>query len=303
MTGRCYPFLVLLLAGCSGGGGVTTTAATTAPAPVPPAPALPGQPWGTIPLNLQAASTTVSYPVAAINNGASPVSAQNGTIALTTDAAGNVNKIVFSLPGLSLTTVPNTELSSPQTANAGQLSGVLYETFGFPNTVGYILSQVAGSQILSASAYGVWTNDMFKIAGAGGPLAFGNLTAPGSVPATGSATFIGSVIGMGLSGDSTAFALDGKAQIVANFSNQSAAASLTNLRTVVIGSPIATVPLPDLTGTAAIAGNAYSGAISGGAMAGTIAGNFYGAGATESAGVFSATGGGNYVFGGYGGKR
>src|SRR6185503_18510899 len=135
MTGRCYPFLVLLLAGCSGGGGVTTTAATTAPAP-------PGQPWGTITLNLQAASTTVSYPVAAINNGASPVSAQNGTIALTTDAAGNVNKIVFSLPSLSLTTVPNTELSSPQTANAGQLSGVLYETFGFPNTVGYILSQV-----------------------------------------------------------------------------------------------------------------------------------------------------------------
>jgi len=93
------------------------------------------------------------------------------------------------------------------------------------------------------------------------------------------------------------FALDGKAQIVANFSNQSVAASLTQLRTPVSGT------LPDLTGTAAISGNAYSGSIAGGALKGTIGGNFYGAGADETAGVFQVSGGGSSLFGSYGAKK
>jgi len=297
-----YPvlFLALLLAGCGGGGGGPVAA--TAPAPSAPAPV--GQPSGTVPLNLQAASTTVPYPVAALFDGATPVSTQNGTITLTTDAGGNVNKMVFSLPAQSFTAIPDIELSSPRTASAGQLASILYQTLGFPNTVGYILSQVAGSQTLSSSAYGVWANGLLKIGGDAGPFAFGNLTPPASVPATGSATFSGSVIGMGMSGGSTAFALDGNAQIVANFSNQSVAASLTNLRTLSAETTTTlSPPLPDLAGTAAISGNAYFGPVAGGAFAGTIGGNFYGAGAAETVGVFTATGGGNFVFGSFGAKK
>lgn len=295
----CASVLVLaaLLAGCSGGGG-GGGAATTTPVTPAPAPTSAGQPSGTIPLNLQAAGMTVSYPVASTFDGAAPVSTRNGTITLTTDANGNINKLVFDFPGRSLTVIPTTELSSPRTADAVQLNGILNQTFGFPNTVGYTLSQVAGSQTLTSSAYGVWADDMFKSFGDGRPFAFGNLTPAASVPTTGSATYNGSVIGIGLQNESTAFALDGKAHIVANFSTQSVAASLTNLRTV--GGPGA---LPDLTGTVAISGNAYSGSIAGGALKGAIGGNFYGAGADETAGVFQAGGDGNYLFGSYGAKK
>ncbi len=292
----CTSILVwtALLAGCSGGGG--GGAATTVPATPTPAPAV--QANGTVPLNLQAAGKTVSYPVASTFDGAGPVSTQNGTITLTTDANGNINKLAFDFPGRSLGVIPTTDLSSPRTADAVQLNGILSQTFGFPNTFGFTLSQVAGSQTLSASAYGVWADDMFKMTGDGRPFAFGNLTPAASVPATGSATYNGSVIGIGLLNDSNGFALDGKVQVVANFSDQSVTASLTNLRTV--GVPGA---LPDLTGAVAISGNAYSGSIAGGALKGSIGGNFYGAGAAETAGVFQASGDGNYLFGSYGAKK
>jgi len=281
-------FCAFSLASCGGGGAVSPAAAPIAPAP-PVA-------TSNIPVNLQAPSTTVIYQAAA-TNAAGPSSP---TVTLTTDASGNLQTVVFNLPYLGGNLGLQTpSLSSPLTVDARQINGLLSQTIGFPNTRFYTLSQVAGSQTLSASAFGVFATNTLLIAGDAGGFAFGNLTPAASVPGSGSATFNGSVTGIGVANSSSAFGFEGRAQIVANFSGQSVTANLTNLSTRLTNGTLA---LPDLSGTSPISGNGYSGSISGGGVTGTISGNFYGAGASETAGVFQGTGGGNAFWGSFGAK-
>jgi len=278
-----------LLTGCSSGGGGP---ASPAAAPVPVA--APVTTSG-IAINLQPANTTVVYQAAATN----AAGQGSSTLTLTTDASGNLKTIVFNLPGISGPySAQSASLTSPLTVDARQVNQLLGETVGFANTSFYTLSQVAGGQTLSASAFGVWANNFLLFSGGAGGFAFGNVTPAASVPATGSATFNGSVTGIGIANEMTAYGLEGKAQMVANFSSQSVTTNLTNL--VTRGS--STGSLPDLTGTSAISGNAYSGPITGGGVAGTISGNFYGATSSETAGVFQGSGAGNVFWGSYGAK-
>jgi hypothetical protein len=289
--------LGVLLSGCGGAGGGGT--ASTAPAPAA-APAVTTTSGG--PVNLQAANSTVIYQAAAVYGSDNAVPGSS-TITLTTDASGNLKAVDFNLLGLrGRDASPSLSLTSPLTVDLRNLVLVFRETFGTYSTTGYTISQVAGAQTLSSSAYGLWASGNPATLGTNGALAFGNLTPAASVPATGSATFNGTATGLGTasSGD-TVYALQGNAQIVANFSSQSVTTSLKSLNTINI-STSATGSVPDLTGTSAISGNAYSGAIGGGGLAGTIAGNFYGAPAQETAGVWHASGGGIFWGGSYGAK-
>ena len=296
----------LPMAACSGGGG----GVAAAPAPAAPAPVV--TPSGS-PVNLQAASTRVAYPAAAVtavvtSTGTGSVinsaSGQGATLTLGTDASGKLNAIVFSLPGLSLQyPAPLTSLSSPPSVDS--IASDLNDNLGPPGSIGVVLTQAAAGQILSASSYGLWLHTDSTNNAQVGSFAFGNLTPAASVPATGSATFNGFAIGTAstLNGGSL-YAVQGNAQIIANFVTQNVTTNLTNLTVQNEPyAPAATIAsLPNLSGTSAMTGNSYAGPIAGGALSGTINGNFYGPAAQETAGVWQASGGGNQWVGSFGAK-
>jgi hypothetical protein len=206
-----------------------------------------------------------------------------------------LSKVVLNIPAAGFTQPfdANTGLSglsSPLTpATIASLFGG--NENGFLSTTSYFATQSAGTQSLSASAYGIWgSNDGFNASRIGG-FAIGSLTPSASVPTTGSATFNGSTVAISANDVNT---FVGSAQIIANFSANTVTANLTNFS----GQGGAT--LPNLTGIASISGNAYAGSISGTGLTvtGTINGNFYGSAAQETAGVWQIPG----LTGSYGAK-
>ena len=227
---------------------------------------------------------------------------QGAIITLSTDASGNLSGVGIPAGNINDTgsgAGGGRSLTSPLTLD---FTFQLNDTLASTNEQSYTLSQVAAGQGLTASAYGMWASTGKTLPGDAGTFAFGNLTPATSVPTTGSATFNGFTIGMGGAVDgSTQYALKGNAQVIANFATQSVTANLTNFVTSSYTTSVKT-PIPDLTGTSAISGNAYTGPISGGALAGTINGNFYGSTAQETAGVWQASGGGNAWIGSFGAK-
>ena len=286
----------LLVAACGGGSG--GGGAVVPPQVTPPLP-----PTSGIPVNLQSGSAPLIYQAAAVTavgaktsmgNVTISAAGQGATITLTTDAGGNLKSVAIPAGGITDTGVNTNsgrKLTDPLTLDFGyQLS----DTFAFGDEYSYTLTQIAAAQGLTASAYGLWASSLIAPASAGA-LAFGDLTPQASVPATGSATFNGTTIGIGgpiATGANSA--LKGDTQIIANFATQSVTTKFSNFTAGVI---------PDLSGSSIIAGNAYAGTLSGGALTGTINGNFYGSAAQETAGVWQASGGGNAWIGSYGAKQ
>ncbi len=297
----------LVLAACNGGGGGASPAPVLAPAPAPAPPAL----------SFQATNATVAYPAASatalvtnagVGGVAAAASGQSATITITT--ASGVTTVVFNIPtaGATFTQQVGTSVFDyggpfyPNVPMTAQFAPTLTSIFGSPSAPGAVITQSTGAQSLNYAAYGLWAVGDTAAAGRAGTFAFGNLTPAASVPATGTATFNGATIGVGgATSGSTVYALQGNAQIVANFATQSVTANLTNLGTQNI-STNAIGSLPNLTGTSTISGNAYAGPIAGTGLTGTINGNFYGPAALETAGVWQATGGGNSWIGSYGAK-
>ena len=309
----------LSMAACSGGGGAQPNAtASSVPAPSPPLAAQQTTPAPTVtaPANFQPANMTASYPITSAVSGPSstgiiPFSPAEGltTATISTDGLGTFGRISISFPNVAgkiVTSDVNLTSISPQ---LGQLASMLKQVYGpyLDDAEGLVLLQSAGTQGLNYSAFGLWAvsyeNDPTgNGAGRAYPFAFGNLTPSPSVPVTGSATFNGTTIGLGGGGGANSlYALQGNAQIVANFSTQSVAAKFTNLTTQNIYTN-ATGTLPDLTGASTITGNAYSGPITGTGLTGSLSGHFYGPAAQETAGVWQASGGGNSWMGSFGAK-
>lgn len=301
---------LFLLAACSSGGG---GAPSTVSAPVPVAPV--GAQEGL--LSFQASNTTVAYPAASAtalvtNSGVGGVtnaaSGQGATITVTT--GGGAIKVAFDVPTTGATFTQQfvssvwdyDGLISGGTPSPAGLAGWLKGLFGSPNTSGALLTQFIGAQSLNYAAYGLWASGDTATTGRAGAIAFGNQTPTASVPATGSATFNGSTMGVGgATSGSTIYALKGNAQIIADFSAHTVTTNLTNLATQNI-STNAVGSLPDLTGKSSISGNAYAGPVAGTGLTGTINGNFYGSAGQETAGVWQASGGGNSWIGSYGAK-
>ncbi len=293
----------LLLSGCGGGGG-GAPAVIVAPPPTPAG----------IPVSFQAAGTTVTYSPshisARVSSGvvtfSSGASASSYTISVTTKPNGDLSSVTFDIP-----TPPE---SFKQTYNSGfgplnsltlaQLAKALAAIdYGVPGSNGFLASQVAASQQLSSSAYGMWAILDTTSAGRIGAFAIGDRTPVASVPTTGTATYTGTMIGAG-SGTAAQVAVLGNAQIVANFATKSVTTNFTNILTenLVTGARVA---LPNLTGTSVIsaAGTGYSGPISGTGLTGTVGGSFRGPDALETSGYWSAGGGGSSYLGSYGAKK
>ena len=290
---------VLFLAGCGGGGGDSAPASVPTPGGGPPATT------SGIAGNLQAPNTTVTFQAAATTAvGANWTTAsisqagQGATITLTTDASGNLSSITIPAAGFTGTIGPgNFRLTDPLTLDFSyQVS-----TEMLPGDKSWKLSQVAAGQGLTSSAYGLWGSVGKSQPGDDGAFAIGNLTAPTSMPTTGSATFNGFTMGMGGAADgSTGYAIQGNAQIIANFTTLSVTTNMTNF---VAHTPAPTPSIPNLTGTSTLSGNAYAGTIFGGGLGGLINGNFYGSAAQETAGVWHVTGGGSAYIGSFGAKQ
>jgi hypothetical protein len=257
----------------------------------------------------QSASATARVTNAGVGGVAAAASGQGATITITTNANG-VTSAAFNIPTTGTTFTQQFgssvwDYGGPffmNSPNTSQLAATLSQIFGFPNTSGAVITQSTGAQTLNYAAYGLWASGDTATTGRAGTFAFGNMTPTASVPATGSATFNGTTTGVcGPTSGSTVYALQGNAQLIANFSTQSVTTNLTNLSTQNI-STNAVSSLPDLSGTSTISGNAYAGTISGTSLTGTINGNFYGPAAQETAGVWQASGGGNAWLGSYGAK-
>jgi len=296
-----------VVAACGGGGSTVAVQNSMAIAGAPTS-------------NLQAANATVTYPAASVSEIVSnstagglttAASGQGATLTLTNDASGNLSKIVFNIPtaGLTFTQTYTGQSSFLDRADLGNFAIALSQVGIIPgclvcNPDGYALTQAAGTQQLTSSAYGVWASGNSVTIDRGGAFAIGNLTPAASVPTSGTATFNGSTMGMGGSaGGGLVTAFKGNAQMIANFSSQSVTTNLTNLNTEnEFEEAGVRSTIPDLTGTSTIAGNAYVGPIAGTGLTGTINGNFYGAGAKETAGVWQASGGGNSWMGSFGAK-
>jgi hypothetical protein len=162
--------------------------------------------------------------------------------------------------------------------------------------------------LLNHSAFGTWITTPT----AGGPsvagaVAGGKATPPGQIPKNGTASYSGKTFGVGvetgqlvvmpvfISGDAAIKADFGHGQVTTNLNN------LTSTQTAVgtgfnpIGSPS---PLGNMSGTASLNGNKYSGNVSGnlsvlGATVpaqGTLQGGFFGSGAQETAGTWQFAG-------------
>jgi hypothetical protein len=270
-----------------------------------------------VPANFQAANMNVTYPVNAAVSGAGSTGLSAATpgegltnVTVHTDPNGNFGSVSISLPNVAGTIVTSdVNLSIATPVQLAALSSMLKQVFGpfIDDATALALNQSAGAQALNWSAFGLWSysyeNDPHgNGAGRSHAFAFGNLTPASSVPATGSATYNGTTMGMGGGpGDNSLNAVQGNAKIVANFAGQSVTTSLTNLTTQNIYTNVAG-SLPDLTGTSTISGNAYSGPIAGTGLSGSIKGNFYGPAAQETAGVWQASGGGSTWLGSYGAK-
>ncbi len=295
---------VFSVTACSGGGGAGGVTVSAPASPQQPAPSATKGPTANFQtanstITYQPASATVVVPNAGSAGAMTAASGKGGTITLTLDANGNLTSTVFNIPAPTGPAFGTTDSDfsfsvwTTQPAAQPDVASFLHQVFGIPqhapygDTSAFLFTQWAGTKSLSSSAYGIWgLSDTTGSAGPAGTYAFGNLTPPAAVPATGTATFTGSTIGVG-SVNGAILALQGDAQIVANFAGQSVTTNFTNLSTQNISAK-ATGSLPDLTGISTLAGNAYSGPISGGGLTGTVNGNFYGSATQETAGVWQA---------------
>lgn len=263
-------------------------------------------------VNFQASDATVVYDAASaaitanadlgVTGSRIDAAGIGSTVSITTGANGYLSSVTLNIltPGAAFdqtytSVMPLTGLTLNELATA--LEGVNNAS----NTAnGFIAAQQAQAQTLSASAYGIWAANDGGGNGRIGVLAIGNETTPAAMPMTGTATYNGTTIGVGTS-TTTAFALSGTAQIVANFATASVTTSFSNIVTQNLATN-AVGAMSDLTGASVIAGNKYAGPLAGGGLAGQVSGTFYGPAAQETAGVWNVSGGGLTAIGSFGAR-
>jgi hypothetical protein len=152
---------------------------------------------------------------------------------------------------------------------------------GLPATTG---DAVLALNDLTASSFGPWAVKTGDTTYQIGAVAFGTPTPVTSMPVIGTATYNGTTTGIHTSSAASS-RIDGTAAIGVDFAGMTAATSFTNLRTV------SGRTLPDVSGTAQISGNRYSGNLTGPvSMFGTVQGTFYGPAAEETAGTWAVQG-------------
>jgi len=326
---RYLPLLMTLaLAACGGGGGGSSPspAASSMPAPASGAVGQNGNIDGTALKSTGPGPYPVSAVTATLDPGTGPNSggvsvrdtAATGTVAVTFDP--NTNQITsvtyhqdsadHELLGLNGSTVTNPQ-SVPKITKDMISTAVQGLTPNQPIVIG---------ETLNYSGFGVWANAI-KTNPPGGPndgvmaagvFAAGSPTPTGAVPTTGSATYTGDAAGYASlakpAGDphtngTLNMAFDANARIGIDFAKRTASTSFTNIQAVSMDSIATTARLPDLNGSGSLVGNAYSTSLSGGGLSGVANGTLNGPQAQETAGTFTAAGGGTTIVGGFAAKR
>jgi hypothetical protein len=286
---------LLLIGGCGGGG--------SSPGP-PPVPSPSGSP---VPFPLQGPNTTVIYSPnsasVALSNGAITSSRLDptgggSTITATTDVNDNLSSLQFNIVTPSGTFTHT--FSNPVMGNLpyGTLGDLAYLLNQVNTTSGSSTYLGMGTNVLVSSHYGVWATNSGGSLSQAGVYAYGNPTPVAAMPTTGAATYNGTTVGMGSSA-SGPFALAGSVQLQANFANSTVTTTIYGLQFQNLATSAVTLQ-PGLVGTATINGNQYSGPLSGAALSGSSTGTFYGPIASETTGVWRASGGGTTAIGSYG---
>ena len=296
----CGVLLMLGACGSGGGGGsppaTSSTAADSNQAPIP----------------FQSANTTVTYPVDSAaasfsysnangfgTSGIAP-SGSGSTITISTDANDHISQVAIAVStGGVIFNATYPASSFFQTANSpislAAFAGVL-ETIGNDptGTSGFLLE--GSNENLNYATFGAWMANDGGGNGRLGVIAGGSQTV--TMPTSGSATYTGTTIGVGSNGNAP-FALEGNAQILANFGTGSVTTTFSGLTTQDLNTN-AIGSLATQTGSGTIAGNKYSTAISGGGLSGTANGTFYGPSAAETAGVWKVSGSSINAMGSFG---
>ena len=99
---------------------------------------------------------------------------------------------------MAVSRFPGPAVGSQNSLTLAQLAKALAAiNYGVPGSNGFLASQVAASQQLSSSAYGMWAILDTTSAGRIGAFGIGDRTPVASVPTTGTATYTGTMIGAG----------------------------------------------------------------------------------------------------------
>jgi hypothetical protein len=156
-------------------------------------------------------------------------------------------------------------------------------------------------------SFGIWTTGVGTGSGTHGAASAGAPTPAGSIPTSGTATYLGFAGGRHVASDGTYYYTLAAMQTTANFATRQLAFSTTYTEQTADLISSAENSSLRMTGTLnyASGSNQFSGAIStDGGMTGSATGRFYGPAAQEIGGTFSATGPGVQSYGGaFGGAR
>jgi hypothetical protein len=221
------------------------------------------------------------------------------TVTITSDANGNLSQIAFSIATPSTPFTPS--FAGSQVSIAPPIDIVTLTNFlnlAMSTGTNSFLT-AGGGQGLSYSRYGVWVANDSTSSGRIGFFGYGNTTPVAAMPIGGSASYIGTTIGVQSAPGGVNSALTGNVTITANFGTGTVNTAITPMTALNLATNAVTLT-SGLSGTGTIAGNHYSGLLAGGSLNGTSNGTFYGPTAQETTGVWRVSGGGTTAIGSYG---
>lgn len=227
-----------------------------------------------------------------------------GTVTVVTDGSGNQSSVTV------------TGSQSSVSFNQSNATSTDLSSIGVPDAI-YTQSNDGTKILISANqqalgyeyqSFGVWATGLGTGSGNVGAISVGAKTAGSDVPTSGGGTFTGYGGGVYIDSAGIDYAALGDATLIADFGNRTVDLTISNTNkiaqnTQVVSSATNLNLSGQLTYTAG--SNSYTGPITTtGGMTGQATGSFYGPGAVETGGTFSATGTGveSYI-GAFGAKR
>ena len=302
MSSRFAEFgLVLLVAGCGGGGGGGSSI------PEVPFSAFSAvKPNTTVVMN-SGISTTATGSYTTIGN---TTTVSLAGPAIEDPSAANTQKLTYdsnrALSGMSFST-PNGNASFNRSSGPFVCSvGVCQGISGIGT--GVVIDGASSPLGWNYQTFGVWERPLSATTLQAGAITAGATTPASAVPTSGSATFTGISSAFYVDATGTPFFAAAQMSATATWNTGSIAFSTSNTNTVNLNTSAQAFSQTqlDLTGTLIYnsSANRFTGPVSTSVMNnGTATGRFYGPAAEEIGGVFSVSGAGGSMLGGFGGKR
>jgi hypothetical protein len=297
--------LALPLAACGGGGGNSSGFG------------LPEVPFSSFSAVQPNTTTVMSDGISTTTSGTSSTTA-GGTTTITVNPpvdhlSGNTQKLAYdgnrALSGMSFST-PGGSASFDRGSAAFVCSiGVCQGTRG--TGTGVVIDGVSTPLGWNYQTFGVWEQPISSTAIQAGAISAGTVTPASAVPTTGSATFTGLANAFFVNNLGNPFFVSAQMSATATWSAATTLAfNTTGTQTVDLNTGVAaSAPQLNLSSTSPLTYNSslnrFTGPVSavGVSISGTATGRFYGPAAEEIGGVFSLTGTGGTMLGGFGGRH